>query len=325
MKKLHVFFKSLQSDNTFLNFVLEQLQLRSISPQRRRYSPKMLSFAYFWRNASTHCYKMLSEFFSLPAITTLNRLSCDVPTSADEEYFKLRTRHLKDSEKTMILLIDEIYTAERLELNASGELIGLTESNDLAKTVLVFMVTSLKANFSEVVFLLPVRNLTSDVLVENFLKVLSFLSLHVLVQAVSVDNHVVNRKLYSFLHQTYHVEREDSESIIRHPFKSDDLLFLLFDSTPCIKNVFNNFHTRRTFTFIGTNDTPEKAHFNDLNRICTLESGQAVRGAHKLSHSILNPTSTSKVSPKHALGKYVECVGLLSFLRNDKKAEPKIS
>lgn len=152
----------------------------------------------------------------------------------------------------------------------------MTENNDLAKTVLVFMVTSLRANFSEVVFLLPVRNLTTSVLVENFQKVMSFLSPHVLVQAVSVDNHIVNRKLYTSLHQKLYVEGEDSTSIIRHPFRDDDFLFLLFDSSHCIKNVFNNFHTRRTFNFIGTsNDTAEKAQFNDLNKSFAIESGQA--------------------------------------------------
>ena len=53
----------IDDNDVFLSFMKEQLQLLVTSPQKRRYSPKMFSKAYFWRNASVQCYKILREIF----------------------------------------------------------------------------------------------------------------------------------------------------------------------------------------------------------------------------------------------------------------------
>ena len=229
----------------------------------------------------------------------------NVSSFSSDEYFKLRCKHLSDPEKTVILLIDEVYTAEKLEIDAKGQLVGMTDSNEPAKTVLVFMVKSLRAKFSEVVSLVPTRSLKADTLLEHFHKVILFLSSYLLVQAVSVDNHVVNRKLYLSLLKSFCVDPENVEkqSVIRHPYHASEFLFLLYDGTHCIKNFFNYFHVRRKFrSFNIESNVVEEASFKHLEKIYQLESAQSLRSAHKLSSATLYPTSISKVSAKHALG-----------------------
>lgn len=72
----------MNSDDEFIEFVKEQLLLKDASPNKRQYSPKLYSLAFFWRSASTHCYKILQQLFVLPSISTINRLSSNVPSSA---------------------------------------------------------------------------------------------------------------------------------------------------------------------------------------------------------------------------------------------------
>ena len=72
----------------------------------------------------------------------------------------MRCENLLPEENLCILLIDEVYIAEKVELNSSGQTIGFTESDEPTKTVLVFMVEFLQNNFSEVIAYLLVRKLT---------------------------------------------------------------------------------------------------------------------------------------------------------------------
>ena len=145
------------------------------------------------------------------------------------------------------------------------------------------------------------RNLTGIELKSHFDKMMVLLKDFLFIQAVSVDNHAINRKLYSLVRSS---DNDEIPSIAEHPTHPDEKLFLLFDSTHNLKNVFNNFHVRQVFrypTFDG--NLTEKAVFCDLVSIYKNESGQSLRRAHKLTKDILNPSSASKVSPTHALGK----------------------
>lgn len=302
-KKLFDGMKSIHNDvdDDFVNFILEQLQLKCISPNRRRYSTQLYAYAYFWRSASSSCYKQLCEVLCLPTIKTLNRLSSTVPSDSNREYLSVRCQHLSDEEKTCILLIDEVYTAEKVELNAAGQLVGQTEAGESAKTVLAFMAKSLRSSFSEMISLIPVRNLTGIELKSHFDQVMVLLKDLLFIQVVSVDNHAINRTLYSLIRAS---EDEEIPSIVEHPNYPDEKLFLLFDSTHNLKNVFNNFHVRQVFRYPTLDgNSIDKACFRDLVSIYKNESGQSLRRAHKLTKDILNPSSTSKVSPKHALGK----------------------
>ena len=185
---------------------------------------------------SNALYKKLQDVFILPSVRRLQQLSRNAsvrPCQLDTEYLTRRTSHLTERDKIVLLIIDEVYTAQRMEYQ-NGQLIGLTEDGNKAKTVLAFMVQSIFSKFKDVVYLAPVERLNTSQLKSYFDSLLEQLSRFVFVQAVSVDNHVVNRTLYQQLCGGMH------HSSIEHPCVEGERLFLLFDATHNMKNIFNN-------------------------------------------------------------------------------------
>ena len=104
---------------------------------------------------------------------------------------KQRVSTLRNFEKTVVLLFDEIYTAKREEYS-NGKFIGLTDDGKIAKTVLTFMVQSLCSKYRDVVCIIPVETLTTE-LKEYYDKVMIQLREVLFVQGLSCDNHPMNR------------------------------------------------------------------------------------------------------------------------------------
>ena len=118
-----------------LNFIIEQLRLLHVPKQGRRYSSAMTTTAFLWQLTSTSLYKKLCDFFILPCISTLRKFSspCAVESgNLNIDYLKQRASTLTDNEKLVILMIDEIYTAQRIEYS-NGAFNGLTEEGLPAK------------------------------------------------------------------------------------------------------------------------------------------------------------------------------------------------
>ena len=99
---------------------------------------------------STGQYKKLQDVFLLSSIRRLQQLSQNTsvrPCQLDTEYLTRRTNHLTERDKIFLRIIDEVYTAQRMEYQ-NGQLIGLTEDGSEAKTVLTFMMQSLLSKFA---------------------------------------------------------------------------------------------------------------------------------------------------------------------------------
>ena len=92
-------------------------------------------------------------------------------------------------------MVDEVYTAQRIEYT-NGSFVGVTEDGSPAKTVLAFMVQWLHGKYKDVVCLVPVNRLDTVLLRKWFDKVMLAVNEFLLVVAVSLDNHVCNRKLF---------------------------------------------------------------------------------------------------------------------------------
>ena len=96
------------------------------------------------------------------------------------------------------LTIDEVYTAQRIEYQ-NGKLVGRAEDDQHAKTVSTFMDQSLFSKFKDVLFLVHIDTLNSLKLKSYFDSLLEQLCRIVFVQAVGMDNYIVNRSLYEHL------------------------------------------------------------------------------------------------------------------------------
>ena len=88
-------------------------------------------------------------------------------------------------------MLDEVYTAQRVEYT-NGSFIGVTEGAS-AKTVLIFMLQSVKGKYKDVVCLIPIHKLSTALLWKWFDLLMSVLNDLFLIVAVSADNHVCNR------------------------------------------------------------------------------------------------------------------------------------
>ena len=84
------------------------------------------------------------------------------------DYLKRRASHLTDQQKIVTLILDEIYTAQRMEYS-NGKFIGITGNGEPAKTVVAFMVQSTSCEYKEVVCLVPVLQLTAAMLEKHLL------------------------------------------------------------------------------------------------------------------------------------------------------------
>ena len=98
-----------------IKFIIEQLSLLQCSKHSRRYSSELITLAFLWKLNSSYLYNRLSDVFILPSTRRLQQLSIDLnvdTTKVDITYLKQRTSNLTVGERTVVLLIDEVYTAQ---------------------------------------------------------------------------------------------------------------------------------------------------------------------------------------------------------------------
>ena len=182
-------------NKALVKFIVEQLKLYQTPKLGRRYSAEMFTTAFLWQLTSTALYKKLRELLILPSVSRLRQISGSISVQTgklDLTYLKERTSHLLPIERKVVLIVDEVYTAQRIEY-CNGQFIGLTKDGTPSKTVLTFMVQSIYSKYRDVVCLVPISKLDSGLLREWFCKLMEGLKDFFLVLAVSADNHVCNR------------------------------------------------------------------------------------------------------------------------------------
>ncbi len=283
-----------------LGFICEQLHLAITPMHARKYSADLLAAALMWKTTSTSLYRQLirEDCLTLPSLCHLIRLSKSLTTGtglskSSTAYLRARCEKLNEREKIVVLMLDEIYCAERAEY-AGGKFFGSGETSDMAKTVLSFMIKSIGGSYSDMVALFPVRNLDSHQILGFYSTVMKSLAdIGYLVWAISVDNAAPNRKFY--------IEELCSGNLktsLPHPEIPDLNVFLLFDAVHNFKNVYNNFQTRKVFVYPGFLNSHEekKAHYNHLELLYNLELGKPVKIAYKLSDKVLHPTNIEKTN-----------------------------
>ncbi|KAF0300946.1 Transposable element P transposase [Amphibalanus amphitrite] len=121
-------------------FVTEQLRLACKLPRSRSYSPFLLGAAVVWDRISPKLYETLymSNIFCLPHSRTLRRLTSALQVNAGLDsstmaYLGLRIEKLEPRECLVNLAMDEVYTAQCMEL-AGGRMYGQT-AGKITKTL----------------------------------------------------------------------------------------------------------------------------------------------------------------------------------------------
>lgn len=180
-----------------LIFIVQQLSLMTKKKQARIFPPNVVIKAFLWHSLSPGLYDTLKTLFIIPGSRRLRQISADslnrqTSFHVDHQYFKTRTSDLSYRDKHVILQIDEIYTARRIEYSG-GQLIGITDSGAQAKTILAFLVRSLSSKFEDIVLLVPIDKMTAADLENVFLHVLEEMKEHVKIVGVATDNLATNR------------------------------------------------------------------------------------------------------------------------------------
>ena len=171
------------------------------------------------------------------------------------------------------------------------------------------MIKSLASKQKDVVCIIPKKSLTASELEADFLSVLTSISTIFDVKAVSVDNSAVNRSFYTRLCDG------NLRPKIRHPCNPEENLWLLFDYVHNMKNIYNNWLSRRRFTFptisFNVHERMEpiphiQADFSHIEQLFAKEESKPLKIAHKITKTSLAPSNIQKTCTKHALSVFNE-------------------
>jgi len=242
----------------------------------------------------------------LPSTNTLKKVTrrLNSITAVDNSaYLQLRVSQLNEPERTVTLMIDEIYIAKRVEYTAGG-VQGLTAESSVASTLLCFMVKSLANKYKDIVAIYPMDKLTAVKLFDCYREVMSLLRRTAMnVVAILVDNAATNRKFF-----TDYLCSGNLASSILDPVTGQPV-FLIFDPVHTMKNVYNNFQSRKQFECpamalnLPNGCTADFSHIVDLFQ---LESTMSLKKAHRLTPATLQPRSIEKTSVKLAVSVFCE-------------------
>lgn len=99
----------------------------------------------------------------------------------------------------------------------------------------------------------------------------------------------------------------DLKSSIDHPTLANAQLYLLFDPTHNMKNIFNNWVSKKFFLLPPghISDNEVVADFNHIQQLFALEETNPLKIAHKLNVTSIGPSRIQKQSIKHALSKFL--------------------
>ena len=291
-----------------MSFILEQLQLSSKSKYKRHYSPQLTVFSYIVHATSSAAYEVLLQqnVLCLPSVNTLSKVTRQVNSSSgldNTAYLNLRISKLNAFQRNVVLIIDEIYIAKRVEYSG-GEVQGLTADGSVASTLLCFMVKSLVGKFKDVVSVYPMTGLTAAKQYDCYTEVMAVVrKVGLNVIAISVDNASTNRKFF--------IDFLCCGSLTTSIIDSDSgqPIFLIFDPVHDLKNVYNNFQSRKVFkcpTFDRNLPNGCHADFNHIVGLYNLEASSSLKKAHKLSPAALNPKSIEKTSVTLATSVFAE-------------------
>ncbi|XP_043226414.1 uncharacterized protein LOC122383743 [Amphibalanus amphitrite] len=254
-------------------FVTEQLRLACKLPRSRSYSPFLLGAAVVWDRISPKLYETLymSNIFCLPHSRTLRRLTSALQVNAGLDsstmaYLGLRIEKLEPRECLVNLAMDEVYTAQCMEL-AGGRMYGQT-AGKITKTLFCTHINSVAGKYEDMVSMLPVPHVTAADIDQTFHKVLKGLTeLGFKVVSVTTDNHRTNQSWHNSLGD----DRRHPEYILNPYSETEQRVYTLYDTVHIFKNLYFGVMKNRTLTLPAFTESDElhqlKVNFSHLTRL----------------------------------------------------------
>lgn len=286
--------------------LLDQLKNFFSTPRRFRYSWETRLVSSFVKNISTAAYKVLSNFFNLPSITTLNVLARNLHTTDNISFLKNAAARCTAAEKNVLIAIDEIALDSKIEYKL-GQMNGFTHDGKVAKTAQGFFATSTAGNFSELICLRPINGCTASQLKEMLFEVIKLMQdCGFTVVCVVADNHTINQSLFKML-------TKGSKTVwFPNPMKEGRKVFCRYDQVHLIKNIRNKWINQRdadktmllpNFASVIANPetddhSPEFAKFQHIRNLFLAESNLMPRAAHRLTHNVCFPSVFEKQNVK---------------------------
>ena len=281
------------------NVIKELLQLQYYNPKGRPpYSTSVLRFALIMRYTSNSAYQYLKNFLPLPTNSLLCKLkSQSIDTS--KGLVLLRDNSLFSDDA--VLLLDEMYIQQQVQYDGR-DLTGCNSELQMYKSILCFMVVSLKQYTPYILKAIPLTKINHQIVQDGILSCVSILTkVNFTIRAVVCDNHSTNVSAYKHLKKLYPCSIRDNA--ITNPFNPEKYTYLIFDSVHIIKNIRNNLLATKFFQVpaldftlmdvdinipIGTIkwSTFHRVHEKDLAIGCH------VKKAPKISYQALHPGKT---------------------------------
>ena len=99
---------------------MSKLQLLQVAKHGCRYSTNVITLPFLWQLTSSAAYKKLRLILILPSIARLRQYSAGISVDTcqlDISYLTVRRNDLPSNCRTVVPMIDEVYTAQRVEYN----------------------------------------------------------------------------------------------------------------------------------------------------------------------------------------------------------------
>ena len=257
-----------------LNFISEQLKSLFITKKQRHYSVEMLVLSYIMHATSSKAYERLcqEQIIILPSVKMLRKIimNLDQRTELDNsDYLNIRFSQLNCFDRNVLLMIDEIYLSKCVE-SSGGQVFGLTESCAVAAKTLCFMIKSLCSGYQNMVAIYPIKNLKAETQKACFDKIMLLVhEIRFNVIGICVDNASANRKFF----KDFLCNSAWKASIPNR--YTDEKIFLIFNPTHIIKNIYNNLVNKRVFEMPSVTlilDSPLTASFADKEKFTILNA-----------------------------------------------------
>lgn len=220
-------------------FEILESQLKLYKKEKQCYDTSSMVLAFIMFSYSKSAYNILNRFFKFPTVRHLQRLTSKFNLSPnykhpenDEKYFSFVSQNFIHREKYVMIAIDEVHVSKLIQFKGNN-LFGFSfnKPNEIATSIVAFMVSTPFGNKKEVVRLIPVTNLTGDLQRDYLLEVIDFVqSRNIKVILVMTDNHRLNQSMFKLL----------ANNFFENPKYNGSLIYLAFDPVHLMKSIRNN-------------------------------------------------------------------------------------